>query len=491
MKRLYVSLLLTVSLVCSMSLYSQTTTESIKQNNILTATSFRDVARKVSPNVVSIRLKRSIVSSFGQQSAHRPKLIVPFGMSDELREQLERMLDEQYLHLYPGEPKEKSYVGSGSGVIIHEDGYIITSYHVIANCSPDNIEVTLADGTRYDKADIIGYDELTDIGIIKIDGGKMKSSAVWGDSDSLEPGDFVVAIGNSLDFSNSISEGIISAKHRVIKKTPIEDLIQTTAMINPGNSGGALCNLAGEVIGINMAIATDTGLWSGVGFAIPSRIAKNVSDQIMSKGYVSRGFLGIGMSLINTDLAKQINYTKPYGIMITNVTKGEPADRAGLKRYDIIAKVDGQEIKDSSDIMKIVGGKNSGDTVELEVYKSTNENQASAPEVIKIQLSERPVAKPTIIGKKLNASTGNQLLGLDVKRQPDGKGLLVVSVDPQSQSSDAGINIGDIIYEVNKTPVNSEDELRNAFSQQVSNETHLVYLERNKQSVFVQIPTKK
>lgn len=238
MKRLYVSLLLTVSLVCSMSLYSQTTTESIKQNNILTATSFRDVARKVSPNVVSIRLKRSIVSSFGQQSAHRPKLIVPFGMSDELREQLERMLDEQYLHLYPGEPKEKSYVGSGSGVIIHEDGYIITSYHVIANCSPDNIEVTLADGTRYDKADIIGYDELTDIGIIKIDGGKMKSSAVWGDSDSLEPGDFVVAIGNSLDFSNSISEGIISAKHRVIKKTPIEDLIQTTAMINPGNSGG-------------------------------------------------------------------------------------------------------------------------------------------------------------------------------------------------------------------------------------------------------------
>lgn len=245
------------------------------------------------------------------------------------------------------------------------------------------------------------------------------------------------------------------------------------------------------MIGINMAIATDTGLWSGVGFAIPSRIAKNVSDQIMSKGYVSRGFLGIGMSLINTDLAKQINYTKPYGIMITNVTKGEPADRAGLKRYDIIAKVDGQEIKDSSDIMKIVGGKNSGDTVELEVYKSTNENQASAPEVIKIQLSERPVAKPTIIGKKLNASTGNQLLGLDVKRQPDGKGLLVVSVDPQSQSSDAGINIGDIIYEVNKTPVNSEDELRNAFSQQVSNETHLVYLERNKQSVFVQIPTKK
>ena len=212
-----------------------------------------------------------------------------------MRDYLEKLFEKQMPQWSPGDEEEFKYSRSGSGVIIREDGYLVTSNHVIAEVNPEDIEITLPDGRSFGQVALVGTDDLTDLAVLKVE-GKDLPHLNWGDSEKLEVGDIVVAVGNPLEFNNSVSEGIVSAKHRVIKKAPIEDLIQTTAMINPGNSGGALVNLDSELVGINMAIATSTGMWSGLGFAIPSKTARGVTDQIIASGKVGRGYLGIEMS---------------------------------------------------------------------------------------------------------------------------------------------------------------------------------------------------
>ncbi len=473
---------------------NETTSQTTAQN--LTPFSYRNVARMVSPSVVSVRIKQNITSGLtGALNRKRPTLIVPFGMSDELRQQLEQMLDEQYQHLAPGEARGKQYVGTASGVIIRNDGFIVTSYHVIASAQNFAIEVTLSDGTAINEVEVYGYDELTDLAVLKIKTDKELKAATWGDSDSLEPGDIVVAIGNPLDFTNSISEGIVSAKHRVIKKAPIEDLIQTTAMINPGNSGGALCNLDGQLVGINMAIATDTGLWSGLGFAIPSKIAQNITDQIISNRHVSRGFLGIEMSPLSPQLATQLNYKGQQGIVVRNVTPNSSAEKAGLKRYDIISKVDSQDISEPSEMLTLIGRKNKGDNVLLEIWRDMSQ-QGMAPFTTTVTLGERPNDRrnyPVLPGDNASGPTKQDSpdnLGFELKQNSSGKGLVVVSVNPNGQAAMIGIQSGDIIYEINKQPTNSIEDFNNALQKPLMKGTHLIYLERNGSSIFAQIESK-
>ena len=461
---------------------------------VVTSESYRTVARKVSPAVVNIRIKKNLVTKMQPQiQGRRPTLIMPYGVDDELRKQLEQLLDEQFNQTPMGQAQQDQYVGAGSGVIIKSDGYIITSNHVVANCTPDNIEVSLSDGTKFDRAEIVGTDALTDLAVLKVQTSKKLPFADWGNSDTLEPGDIVVAIGNPLDFNNSISEGIVSAKHRIIKKAPIEDLIQTTAMINPGNSGGALCDLDGKVIGINMAIATDTGLWSGLGFAIPSRLAQSIADQLINSGRVSRGFLGIEMEALTRALARQLGYNNSFGIVVREVNKDSAAEKAGLRRYDIIAKVDGKEVNDAQEMVSRIGSKNQGDTAVLEVYR--NEGNGLTTTEIKVTLGERPTDKgtekpnaPGASPAQPNAPTG--LLGLDLRPVRNGNGVEVAGITPNSPASNAGIQQGDIILEVNKMKVNDAQSVIKAFSSNTNVDSHLIYLERGGQSIFAQIPTK-
>jgi serine protease Do len=457
----------------------------------ITRDTFRNVAKKVSPSVVNVKIRTNI--NLGDSSRSRGPFLPPeLGLDDKLREELERLHEQLAPELTPNEEQEFKYARSASGVIIRPDGYIVSSNHVVADVDAQDLEISLPDGRTFDKVEIVGVDELTDLAVLKVD-AKDLPAATWGDSDKLEVGDIVVAIGNPLDFNNSVSEGIVSAKHRVIRKAPLEDLIQTTAMINPGNSGGALANLDGEVIGINMAIATSTGLWSGLGFAIPAKTAKDVTDQIIAKGHVSRGYLGIDMDRLTNALARQFGYTGKVGVVVRDVHPGSAAEKAGIQRYDIIAKVNGAEIKDIYDMHRNIGARAPGETVELEIWRDEGGTQA-VRKVVKVELGERPTQKeiaeqkrgltPPLPGTK--ASTSDTLLGLHVSPADDGRGVIVTDIDAGSKAAIGGLKKGDRILQVNKQDVKTEDDVRKALNSRHS-EGHLFFIEREGNSAMVTI----
>lgn len=462
----------------------------------ITRDTFRNVAKKVSPSVVNVKIRSNIDFSVAGGRARGPFLPPGLGLDDRLREELEKLHEQLAPELTPNEEQDFKYARSASGVIIRPDGYIVTSNHVVEGADPSDLEVSLPDGRTFDKVEVVGTDELTDLAVIKID-AKDLPAASWGDSDKLEVGDIVVAIGNPLDFNNSVSEGIVSAKHRVIRKAPLEDLIQTTAMINPGNSGGALANLDGEVIGINMAIATSTGLWSGLGFAIPSKTAKEVTDQIIAKGQVARGYLGIEMDRLTNALARQFGYTGKAGVVVRDVHPGTAAEKAGLQRYDIIAKVNGTEIKDIYDMHRNIGARSPGETVELEVWRDEGGSQA-VRKVLKVELGERPSPKELAAKRRglvaplpgAKTQTGDELLGLHVSPSPDGRGLIVDNVDPGSRAALGGLRKGDLILQVNKQDVKTEDDLRKAIGKR-SKDGHLFFIEREGNSAMVTIEDRK
>lgn len=466
-----------------------TAAPSSNANQIITRNTFRDVAKKVSPAVANIKIKSNIV--FG--NAQNGKSMVPpnFG-DDEMRDLLGKLFEQQMPYMTPNDAEEFKYARSASGVVVRQDGYIVTSNHVIAGSDPDDIEVTLPDGRTFDSVKVVGTDELTDLALLKVDGTNLPSLP-WGDSEGIEVGDFVVAIGNPLEFNNSVSEGIVSAKHRVIKKAPIEDLIQTTAMINPGNSGGALVNLDGELIGINMAIATSTGMWSGLGFAVPSKTARDIADQLINTGKVARGYLGIEMAPLISNLARQLNYDENVGIVVKKVRPGSAAEKAGLQRYDIIAKVNGKEIKEINDMHRNIGARGAGEAVELEIYRGEGSDKP-VKKNLQVQLDERPsqqdlereqqpVQEPKVPGEKPTKG----LLGLKVSPAPGGTGVVVDEVEQGSRAAKAGIQKGDVILEVNKQNVKTPQDVQKALHDQAS-DSHLLYMERKDQSQFVPVP---
>jgi len=453
----------------------------------ITRTTFRDVAKNVSPAVVNIRVKSGINFNRGSGQMILPPML---GLDDEMRQYLEELMKQKLPNLSPNQEDEFKYARTGSGVIIRPDGYIVTSNHVVVGIKGDDVEVSLSDGRVFDKVKIIGADELTDLAVIKIDAANLPTLK-WGDSEKLEVGDIVMAVGNPLDFNNSVSEGIVSAKHRIINKAPIEDLIQTTAMINPGNSGGALVNLDSELIGINMAIATSTNMWSGIGFAIPSKTARDVTDQIISTGKVSRGYLGVVFNALTNSIARQLGYDQNYGVIVKDVRPGTAAEKAGIQRYDIIAKVNEKEIKDTYDMHRLIGARSPGDTVTLEVYRDEGDNKL-VKKMLSVKLEARPPQdelerlpnEPKIPGAK--ADEKDIILGIKVSPAPGGKGVVVNEVDQSGKAGMAGIRKGDVIMQVNKQDVSSEQDLQKALKSHPSG-GHLFYIVRNGVSEFITI----
>jgi serine protease Do len=465
-------------------------TPAIGSDQVVTRDTFRNVSKKVSPAVVNVKIRSNI--NFGKVPNKTPALPPNLGLDDNLREEIER-LHEQFLpFLTPSEEEEFKYARSASGVIIRADGYIVTSNHVVEKVNPGDLEISLSDGRSFSKVQLVGADELTDLAVLKMDASGLPA-ATWGDSDKLEVGDIVVAIGNPLEFNNSVSEGIVSAKHRMIKKAAIEDLIQTTAMINPGNSGGALVNLDGELIGINMAIATSTGLWSGLGFAIPSKTARDVTDQIIARGKVARGYLGIEMARLTNNLAHQLGYDQGFGIIVKDVVVGSAAEKAGLQRYDIIAKVNDAEIKDIFDMHRNVGARGAGETVDLEVWRDEDTTRLVQRRV-KVQLDERPLQEDLQTKKaeppRPGVKSERGILGLKVSPAPSGKGVIVDDVESGSRAALGGLKKGDVILQVNKRDVNSAEDLKKA-TQGTGAESHLFFIEREGSSAMVTIEEKQ
>jgi serine protease Do len=359
----------------------------------------------------------------------------------------------------PQAPQQQRERGLGSGVIVSPDGYILTNNHVIDKAT--DIKVMLSDKRQF-PGKVVGADPKTDIAVVKIEATSLPT-IILGDSSKIEVGDYAFAIGNPFGVGETATMGIISATGRNgLDIEDYEDFIQTDAAINPGNSGGALLNARGELVGINTAILSGgSGGNQGIGFAIPINMAKYVMDQILKHGKVVRGYIGVGVQELTPDLAKAFNVPPGKGALVGTVEPNSPADKAGVKRGDIIIDLNGQPITGSNDLRLKVGSMAPGTKVTLKINRNGDTRDIS------LALGEAPTGKggnseggsaenSPMQGVQVDELTGDirQQLGLGA----DVKGVVVSQVPDGSPASDAGLQRGDVIQQVNRKPVNSVDD---------------------------------
>ena len=430
--------------------------------------SFADLAEKVKPAVVNISTEKTVRIP-GSPFRHF------FGPDEPFGDFFRRFFDED---IPDRELKQQSL---GSGFIIDKDGYIITNNHVVEGA--DEIKVKLADGREF-KAKVIGRDPKTDLALIKIT-TLFKNLPVLplGDSDKIRVGDWVLAVGNPFGLEHTVTQGIISATGRVIGSGPYDNFLQTDAPINPGNSGGPLINLKGEVIGINTAIIA-TG--QGIGFAIPSNMAKAIVSQLKEKGKVVRGWLGVSVQTITPEMAAAFGLKKPEGALVSDVVAGGPAQTAGIKRGDIITAYDGKEIKRMSDLPRLVAETPVGKTVEIKVIRDGKEM------ALKATISELPAGKIAFGGPVSEESLGMRVdnitprwshqLGIE-----DKSGVVVTGVAPNSPAEEAGIQVGDIIKEINRKPIRNMKDYESGLSGWERGKPLLLLIKRGGQTFYVSI----
>ncbi len=415
--------------------------------------SFTDLAKQTSPAVVNISTVKTIKT---QGRVFRHFFGGP-GFPDDEKDPFEEFF--KHFNIPPGEFKQNSL---GSGFIIDSDGYIITNNHVIADA--DKIKVKLKDGKEFD-AEIIGKDPTTDIALLKIKPNKDLPTLTLGDSDTLEIGQWVVAIGNPFGLEDTVTAGIVSAKGRVIGAGPYDDFIQTDASINPGNSGGPLINLKGEVVGINTAIIAGGG--GGIGFAIPINMAKDIVAQLKKTGEVSRGWLGVAIQDLDEELKSY--YKVDGGVLITEVFADDPADKAGIKANDIVLSVNGTPVNSSRELSRLIAAVPVGEKVELKINRNGD--------IItkKIAVAKRDETKVAAMGQGSGGQESEPAsgpLGLKVSnitpeiakqlQLKNTEGVIVMDVDSDSKAAQAGFSRGDIIKEVNHKPIKNVDEFKKA-----------------------------
>jgi serine protease Do len=351
--------------------------------------------------------------------------------------------------------------GLGSGMIIDPQGHILTNYHVAGGAT--KLEVTLSDGGKY-IARVVGGDPKTDLAVIRISAKEPLPHVTFGDSDKLEVGEWVVAIGAPRALEKSVSQGIISAKHRrgVTDPTSYQDFLQTDAAINPGNSGGPLLNLYGQVIGVNAAIATESGGFEGIGFTIPSNVAQYVAKALIAHGKVERGWLGVTMRDLTPELAKTAHAETLKGALVVDVAKGGPAEKAGLKKNDVIVAYRGKEVTDTSELRNAVAETTIGTEAKITVLRGGKKEELTA----KIRNLEEAT--------KVLAASVKERLGVEV-RSPNSletdkyglsprEGVVITSEDPKGPLGEAGFEKGDMILAINNQPLESMESFVNLVS---------------------------
>jgi serine protease Do len=341
----------------------------------------------------------------------------------------------------------------GSGVVVTKDGYVLTNSHVVKDA--DEIKVTLSDKRSFD-AKVIGTDPESDIAVIKIE-AKDLPTAMMGDSDKLRVGEIVVAIGNPFGLNQTVTSGIVSAKGRTnVGIIDYEDFIQTDAAINPGNSGGPLVNILGEVVGINTAIATRSGGYQGIGFAIPSNSAKLIMDSLIKEGKVRRGLLGVNIQDLNESLAKSFGLENTGGALVSQVIKGSPADKAGVKAGDVVLKFNGREVAGAAALKNQVGKVTPGSTCTLTLLRDKKQ------QTVEVSIGERDSKQLAAAGGGGPAQASAEL-GVDVEDLPSslseklglksGEGVRIKDVEPDGLGARMGLRKGDIILEVDGATV--------------------------------------
>ncbi|SDK68189.1 serine protease Do [Methylophilus rhizosphaerae] len=369
--------------------------------------------------------------------------------------------------------------GLGSGFIVKSDGIVLTNAHVVDNA--DEVVVRLTDKREF-KAKVIGVDKLTDVAVLKIDGKDLPTVKI-GSTQNSKVGDWVVAIGSPFGFDNTVTAGIISAKSRALPDEGYVPFLQTDVAINPGNSGGPLFNLNGEVIGINSQIYSRSGGYQGLSFAIPIDVAMNIEKQLVEKGKVSRGRLGIGVQSINQDLAASFGLPTPNGALVSSVEQNGPADKAGLEPGDVIVKFNNQPINLSSDLPPMVAAIPPGSTVKVEIWrkkqmKTLNMRVAEMP-VPSAGSAALPASKQNSLGIGVRPLTSQELAQAQVKQ-----GLLVEEVG-KGPAASAGIQPGDVILAVNGYPVASAAQLHDKLQRNSKNVALLVM--RGESKMYVPI----
>ncbi|MDD2901136.1 MAG: DegQ family serine endoprotease [Syntrophales bacterium] len=429
------------------------------------------LAKKLSPSVVNIKVVKMEKAAFDQ-----PEMEFPDGQFGDLF--------KKFFKEMPRMPKNYRSQGAGSGVVISKDGYVLTNNHVVAGAK--EVTVTLADQKEY-KAKVVGCDAKTDLAVLKIKSSQSFPAASLGDSDQLQVGDWVVAIGNPFGLNNTVTCGIVSAKGRVIGAGPYDDFIQTDASINPGNSGGALLNMKGELVGINTAIIAQG---QGIGFAIPVNTAKPLVPQLISKGAVTRGYLGVNIQSITPELAKAMNLKDSQGALVADVVAGGPADQAGIKRGDVIIAFNGKAVKDSHHLPPMVAATPVNQQAAVTLLRNGKEQKIS------LKVGQLPGEK-TASAQSVHPASGKWGLQLRDVTPPMAQrlhlqkeqGVVVAGIEPGSRADDAGIQRGDLILEVNRQPVSSvKDVLKNI--DRSKDKDHLLLLVQRQDGKFF-VPLKQ
>ncbi|HOL89938.1 MAG TPA: Do family serine endopeptidase [Anaerohalosphaeraceae bacterium] len=375
-------------------------------------------------------------------------------------------------------PREEKRVGQGSGFLISEDGYILTNHHVVADAS--KITILLHDGRRFENVEIVGSDEKADLALLKIPDVKGLPTVKMGNSDLLEVGEWVIAVGNPFGLTETVTVGVVSAKGRRIRGDDpgvYEDFIQTDAAINPGNSGGPLLNIDGEVVGINAAIVTgDTGVrgYMGIGLAVPINMAKSMAEQMMKTGKFVRGYAGIGLQDLTEDIAQGLDLKIRKGAIITQVYENSPAEEAGLQADDIIISIDNREIHNSQDVRNVVGYSAPGTKLTFVVLRNGSEKK------ITLTVGARPVAEDMI-----------EQLGIQVKNSDDGVGVVITDVKEDSDAARVGLQSGMVILSVNRERVNSVKEFKEALRKAEGKDKVILSVKADRMTYYVVLPLKK
>src|SRR5262245_29632549 len=432
------------------------------------STGYADLVARVAPSIVTVRSERVV----------KPAML-PFGDEDD-----PFPFSGRGFRLPDLPPQRQG--GLGSGVIVSADGYLLTNNHVVDGA--EKVRVELSDH-RSMTAKVVGTDAPSDLAVLKIDAAGLPALP-FGDSDAMRVGDVVLAFGNPLGLGQTVTMGIVSAKGRStgLGDGGYEDFLQTDAPINRGNSGGALVNAAGQLVGINSQIVSPSGGNIGIGFAIPSRMAEGVMSQLVSGGRVHRGQLGVVVQGLTSDLAASLGLKDVAGALVSSVSKGSPAEKAGVERGDVIVSVDGNAVTDGNALRNRIASTRPGSTVVLGLLRDGREK------TLTVELREVPAARAAD-GDKSEPSEGGRL-GLSVRPvTPEDvrelglesrHGLLVAEVDPAGPAAAAGLRRGDVIQEVNRKPVTDASELKAAV-QAAAGRPSLVLIHRQGATLFLTI----
>lgn len=412
--------------------------------------SFANLAETLLPSVVNIS-STQVIQGQGQPGVELPQLPPGSPFEDLFRDFLERMRPEQQA------PRQATSLGSG--FIIDADGYVVTNYHVIAEA--EEITVILQDNTRL-AAKVVGRDKLTDLALLKVEAGRKLPALEWGDSEKTRVGDWVLAIGNPFGLGGTVTAGIISARARNINVGPYDDFIQTDASINRGNSGGPMFDMDGRVIGINTAIFSPSGGSIGIGFAVPSAMARTVIDQLRTHGRTRRGWLGVRIDVVTEEIAESLGMKKARGALVRSLIDDTAKNK--IRPGDVIVSVEGQSVEEMTDLPRIIAAVPPGKEIKITVYRKGAEKEVT------VKLGERELAekereaqaeskaeegKPKATGATLGMKLApmSDTLRERFELKEDTEGVVIVDVVPNGPASEKRLRPGDVIVEVSQERV--------------------------------------